>query len=121
VALAGVGVGLAVWAAHQAHYDSYYYYVSDGIAAVAIAAAVLYGSSAVVGFLKTKKCRAATQEIEERLGQASKDNLVVPLYAGGLRTPPPDCCAVGGGIIAIQNGGGRILAHRLGWRWSTAG
>jgi len=87
VALSGVGVGLAVWAAHQGHYDSYYYYVSEGIAAAAIAAAVLYGSSAVVGFLKTKKCRAATQQIGERLGQDSKDNLVVTLYAAGLRGP----------------------------------
>jgi hypothetical protein len=82
VALAGLGGALAVWAAHQAHYDSYYYYVSDDLAAAGIAAAVLYGSSAIVGFFKTKKCRVATQQLEERVPQVQQEG-------GDKLAPPP--------------------------------
>ncbi len=74
VTAAGLGGVLALWAASQAHADSYYYYVSDDLAITGVAVAVLYGSSAVVGFLKTKKCRLATQQLAERLAQLRQNS-----------------------------------------------
>jgi hypothetical protein len=45
----------------------YYYYAQDEMIAGGAAAAAVYGASAVVGFLRTKRCRAARRQLEERL------------------------------------------------------
>ena len=65
---------MAVWAVNQSHHDSHYYYTSDELAVAGIAAAALYGASAVVGFIKTRNCRAAILELEERLLQVQPDS-----------------------------------------------
>jgi len=67
VVAAALSGALAVVAATKwSEPDSYYYYASDKLMYAGAASGTLFGVSAVVGFLKTRKCRDAIQRLQSQ-------------------------------------------------------
>jgi len=60
------GVLVVVAATEWSDPDSYYYYASDDLAYAGAASGTLFGVSAVVGFLRTRKCRDAIYRLQSQ-------------------------------------------------------
>lgn len=125
LAAAGLNVlGAVLCAADpEAYEDSYY--DSGACIALSLGWAVASGASAAVGFNKTKKCRAAKQQLAERQAQQRLQGREQPpqeVVQAVVVRPRTDTLAVGDQLqllAAAYNSSGAIIPDRM-FVWSSS-
>lgn len=96
-----------------------------GCMAMGAVSAALYGSSAIVGFNKTKKCRAAIRQLRERQAQQlipGTEQQIHWVVQSVAVIPSADTLAVGERLqltASAYNLGGAIIPNRM-FAWSSS-
>jgi hypothetical protein len=122
---AGLNIGTAILCA--ADPDSYEdsYYGSGACVALGLGSGALLGTSAAVGFGKTKKCREAKRQLAERQAQQSVPAEEEPSdirVQSVILTPSADSLTVGERLqmtASAYNSSGAIIPNRM-FAWSSS-
>jgi len=126
--LAWAGLSLVsglICAADPDGYEDYSNYDAGTCVAIGLGWVALSGTSAIVGFNKTKKCRAAKRQLAERQAQQrfpSEEQPVDLIVQSVVLTPSADTLAVREQLqltASAYNSSGAVIPNRM-FAWSSS-